>query len=116
MKLENNIADHCDVPGMTDSTTILYRRTLGTKFLGINQECLKEGRKHNNTPVCLEAAPQKPLKKHVSMPDFKSIQTSQEDKERKWAWQPVTPNIQSCYEESQSPEGNRGEVGRQHNS
>lgn len=63
VKRENNPADHCDVPGMTVQQAILFRRALGTKFLGNNQEFLQESRKHNNTPVSLEAAPQKPLKK-----------------------------------------------------
>ena len=95
MKLEHNPADHCDVPGMTVQQAILFRRTFGTKFLGNNQESLQESRKHNNTPVCLDAAPQKLLKKPV---------------------QPVRPNTQNCDKESQSPEGNRGELGRQHSS
>jgi len=38
MKLENNSADHCDVPGMTVQQVILFHRTYGTKFLGNNQE------------------------------------------------------------------------------
>ena len=80
MKLENNVADHCDVPGMTVQQAISFRRTLGTKFLGNNQEWLQGNRKNNNTPVCLEAAPQKPLKTHVSILDLKSIQNCQEDK------------------------------------
>lgn len=84
MKLEHSsAADHCDVPGMTVQQAILFRRTFSTKFLGNNQESLQESRKHNNTPVCLEAAPQKLLKKYVSMPDLKSIQTCQGDKEGK---------------------------------
>lgn len=83
MKLEHNPADHCDVPGMTVQQAILFRRTFGTKFLGNNQESLQESRKHNNTPVCLDAAPQKLLKKPVSMPDLKSIQTCQGDTESK---------------------------------
>lgn len=63
VKRENNPADHSDVPGMTVQQAILLRRALGTKFLGNNQEFLQESRKHNNTPVSLETAPQKPLKK-----------------------------------------------------
>ena len=82
MRLESNPADHCDVPGMTVQQAILFRRTLGTKFLGNNQECLQESRKHNNTPVYLEAATQKPLKEYVS-PDLKTIQACQGDKESK---------------------------------
>ena len=68
---------------MTAQQVILFCRSFGTKFLGSNQECLQENRKRNNTTVCLEAAPQKPLKNHVSMTDLKSIQTCQEDKESK---------------------------------
>ena len=82
MRLESNPADHCDVPGMTVQQAILFRRTLGTKFLGNNQECLQGSRKHNNTPVYLEAATQKPLKEYVS-PDLKTIQACQGDKESK---------------------------------
>lgn len=83
MKLEHNSADHCDVPGMTVQQAMLFRRTFSLKFLGNNQESLQESRKHNNTPVSLEAAPQKLLKKHISMPDLKSIETCQDDKEGK---------------------------------
>ena len=97
MKLEHNSADHCDVPGMTVQQAILFRRTFATKFLGNNQESLQESREHNNTPVCLEATPQKLLKKHVSMPDLKSKQTCQ-GRNGKWTCQPVTPNIQNCDE------------------
>ena len=82
MKLEYNSADHCDVPGMTVEQAILFRRPFGTKFLGNNQKSLQESRKHNNTPVCLEAAPPKHFKKHVSMPDLKSIKETRKEKDK----------------------------------
>lgn len=79
IKLGQNSVDYCHVPGMTIQQAILFRRTFSAKFLGNSQESLHEDRKHNNTPVCLEAAPQKLLKKHISMPNLKSIQTCQGD-------------------------------------
>lgn len=80
LKLEQSSTDQCDVPGVTVQQAILFRRTFSTKFLANNQEL---SRKHNNTPVCLEAVPQKSLKKHVSMPDLKYIQTGYGGRERK---------------------------------
>lgn len=79
LKLENNSAEHCDVPGMTVQQAILFRRTFSTN----NQDNVYESRKHNNTPVCFEAAPQRSLKKHVSMPDLKSMQTCHGGREGK---------------------------------
>lgn len=80
LKLEQSSAEQCDVPGMTVQQAILFRRTFSTKFLANNHQ---ESRKHNNTPVCLEAVPQKAFERHVSMPDLKSIQTCYGKRERK---------------------------------
>ncbi len=80
LKLEQTPADQCDVPGMTVQQAILFRRTFSTKFPANNHQ---ESRKHNNTPVCLEAVPQKVLERHVSMPNLKSIQPCYGKRERK---------------------------------
>ncbi|KAJ7379059.1 hypothetical protein OS493_018855 [Desmophyllum pertusum] len=79
LKLENNSTEHCDVPGMTVQQAILFRRTFSTN----NQDNVYESRKHNNTPVWFEAAPQRSLKKHVSMPDLTSMQTCHGGREGK---------------------------------
>ena len=81
-KLVPNPVSQCAVPGMNIQQAILFQRTFNTRFLSANNE---ERRQHYNTPVCgLEGAtPQTPLKKHVSMPDLKSINTGYGGKERK---------------------------------
>lgn len=82
LKTEQSSADPCDVPGMTVQQAILFRRTLSTKFFANNQDC-QESRKHNNTPVCFDEVPQKALKKRVSMPDLRYIQTYHDGRESK---------------------------------
>ena len=57
------------------------------------------------------------VKKHVSMPDLKSVQTSQEDKKSKESGH--GSRLRSTYKtvmRGVSPDRNRGEVGRQQNS
>ena len=69
-KQEQNSEAHHVLPGMNIQQAVLFQRSLNYKFLASTEE----GRKHNNTPVSSLQTPslQVPLKKNVSIPDFKA--------------------------------------------
>ena len=72
-KAEQTSSQTGAVSEMTIQRAILFQRTLNSKFITND-----ERRKHNNTPICdLEPEILKlPLKKHVSMPDLKSLHST----------------------------------------
>lgn len=98
----------CSVEPSTRSFLETIRRTYG--LIGNTTTHLSAG---------LEAAPEKLLKLHASMPNSVEVHTNlprRWGRKRNWTWQPVTPKIQKCGKSSQSPAGNRGELGRQYKS